>query len=83
MDWAESFVQISFLRIWFHIQKKKLRIICVENEQLHSEITVLSVLNLLYIQLLSEYIICAVVLQIHFVDIYQHNNQLCLHYNQT
>lgn len=83
MDWAESFVQISFLRIWFHIQKKKLRIICVENEQLHSEITVLSVLNLLYIQLLSEYIICAVVLQIHFVDIYQHNNQFCLHYNQT
>lgn len=56
MDWAESFVQISFLRIRFHIQKKKLRIICVENEQLHSEITVLSVLNLLYIQLLSEYI---------------------------
>lgn len=82
MDWAESFVQISFLHIRFHIQKK-LRIICVENEQLHSEITVLSVLNLLYIQLLSEYIICAVVLQIHFVDIYQHNNQLCLHYNQT
>lgn len=82
MDRAECFVPISFLHIQFHVQKN-LRITCVENEQLHSEITVLSVLNLSYIQLLSEYIICAIVLQIHFVDIYQHNNQLCLHYNQT
>jgi len=47
------------------------------------EITVLSVLDLLDIQLLSEYIIWVIVLQKHFAVFYQHNNQLCLHYNQT
>lgn len=63
--------------------QKILRIVCMENGQLYREITGLSVLNLLHIQLLSECIIWAIVLQIHFADMYQHNNQLCLRYNQT
>lgn len=50
----------------------------------YRKIMVLSVLDFLHIQLLSEYIIWTIVLQMHFgVDIYQHNNRLCLHYNQT
>lgn len=53
------------------------------NNFIYREITVFSVLNLLHVQLLSEYIIWAIVLHTHFADIYQHNNQLCLHYNQT
>lgn len=56
----------------------------MENEQLYREIMVLSVLDFLHIWLLSEYIIWIIVLQMHFsVDIHQHNNQYCLHYNQT
>lgn len=76
MDGAESFLQISFLCMHSFTLKKKLRIICIENEQLYREIRVLSVLDFLHIQLLSEYIIRIIVLQMHFgVDIYQQNNQ--------
>lgn len=56
---------------------------CWMHNFIYREITVLYILNLLHTQTLLGYIICAIVLQIHFTDIYQHNNQLCLHYNQT